>query len=222
MNNKITWFKRTVIGATLLALSIHGGANTSFEKFEQEFFQKFAQCDLSFFQWLKQHQQHFSNHVSLIEKGNLAYFDTPLLDNGFHYVKFKTPITIQGITLTGYHFTRADATDMEFTQDDVNHFNSYYFWGFTTKEPTLQRTIRKLPQFNFTAYQDVRLSNMQMILDTRKSSKWVNQSFAMGVEVKPYQVEKALFIQGNYEPEINCSVQGTISPQLLKRLHPEL
>lgn len=195
-------------------------------QFEQQFFQKFAQCDMSFFKWLKQHQQELEPYVEMTAHKDHLAFDVELLDNEDEYsldkiyhVKFKKPLMVNGIQLTGYYFYAPDAES--FFEDDYVDNMKAYFWGFHTNEPTLQRVIRKLHQFKWESYDDYRLTNKQMILNTRKSSKWVNYDFAMGVAPKAYTVEKNVFVSGLHTPDIECSVQGDVSPQLFKTLHPE-
>lgn len=229
-------FKTSLMTKSVLAIGLAISSQIAFAEnttaplnpqFEQQFFQKFAQCDMSFFKWLKQHQQDLEPYVEMTTHKDHLAFDVELLDNEDEYsldklyhIEFKQPLMVNGIQLTGYYFLEQDAEAL--FDEEFSGNMKIYFWGFNTNEPTLQRTTRKLHQFKWDNYEDFRLTNKQMILNTRKSSKWVNHDFAMGVAPKAHTVEKSLFISGLRAPDIECSAQGDVSPQLLKTLHPEL
>lgn len=214
-------------------------------QFEQEFFPKFAQCDMSFFKWLKQNKSQLDGIVPLVDKKDSAVFavvkqdllaneddeeefDEETLerlkelygDEKYYHIAFERPISVNGVQLTGYYFQEKDPES--FYEDDYQKGMKAYFWGFTTAEPTLQRTVRKLHQLKLTGDGDTRMSDTYLIADVRKSSKWVASELAFGVAPKPNTVEKNIFVSGSLRPTIECSVQGVVSAKLLKTLHPEL
>lgn len=205
-------------------------------QFEQNFFPKFAQCDISFFQWLKRNKSQLDGVVSLIDKNGSTVFavvkqnlvdeyDGETLERikeygneKFYSIQFKQPITVNGVQLTGYYFQEKDPE--LFFENDYQKGMKAYFWGFTTNEPTLQRIIRKLYQLKFTGEDNVRMASTYLIADVRKSSKWVATNLGFGVAPKPNTVEKNVFVSGSSSPTIECSIQGVVSPNLLKTLHP--
>lgn len=196
---------------------------------ERDFMQTFAQCDANFFKLIKQHKKELSEYAPIIEKGNIAYFDTG--DNSL--VNFKKPLIINNIKIYSYYQKTIDAenimprnepnlTSQEIKQKRLS-YQSYYFWGFLTKEPNEKRVARKLFQFKFIPYGNLRYLQHDLISDIRKSQQWEKANIEWGYFPKPYSIERTMYINGESTPiSLNCSIQGEITPKILKQIRPDL
>lgn len=196
---------------------------------ERDFMQTFAQCNANFFKLIKQHKKELSEYAPIIEKGNIAYFDTG--DDGL--VNFKKPLIINNIEMYSYYQEKVDVEDIasrnepDLTPQEIKQkrlsYQSNYFWGFLTQEPNEKRVARKLFPLKFIPYGNLRYLQHDLISDIRKSQQWEKADIEWGYFPKPYSIERTMYIDGEGTPiSLNCTIQGEITPKILKQIRPDL
>lgn len=183
-------------------------------------FKDFLKCDASFFMTLKNNPTVLGQNIKVVERAHAAVPEVmdPLYEKG-HQQIFEKPVTLGNLSLHGWHNE---------VMHDVND-GSFLFWGFIVNGETnqvAQEINRLLPE-------DRQVKNVGPVWarpEMRLVGDPINVFRKGGVHGKVTDkgtVERVLLVEGDPgasppRTKIFCSLQGSLSPILLKSIRPDL
>jgi hypothetical protein len=184
--------------------------------------QKFARCDASFFAVLAADPTPFGSAIELTRKGPLA---TPKVENPWALVRqdgvqaFAQPIEVEGLRLLAW---REDAAS-------VPPLGTFIRWGFEVEGPpgrVAVRLNRLLPPHLRLSRRDEAWTRGEARNNGDPANEWKRPAMPLGVLPKrPNTVDRVLAAERSEEPgrtRLYCTLQGAITPDLLKSLRPLL
>lgn len=179
----------------------------------------FIQCKPAFFNILYDNREELQQHTELRSFGkNQAYISVPnRSNNNQNYIYFKTPIMYNTLKIKGYYDSEMDLGSM----------GKYYFWGFIIDNDLdeIRRVFNSLDWKNMennTLY----ISNAKIRFLNDDVHTWKeNTGTVVGVKTipAPDTTEKLLLLEkGPDMTLLTCSIQGLVSPELLKIERPDI
>lgn len=186
-------------------------------------FMGFLDCDASFFVSLKNTPNVLGPYVKVAERGNAAapVVADPLVDNGRQQL-FSGPLVIGQLSLVRWH----NEIMYEKTKDKLD---GYLYWGFIAegKADDVASELNKLlpPHKRILKTGDSwARAEIRRVGDQLTTFKKGGQS---GTITPRGSVERVLLVEGSSDlptpsTKVFCSLQGSISPILLKSLRPDL
>lgn len=184
--------------------------------------QKFARCDASFFASLASDPNPFGSAIELTRKGTHA---TPKIRNPWAAVRhdgiqvFAQPIEVGGLRLLAW---REDAAS-------VPRLGTFIRWGFEvegTPERVAVRLNRLLPLHLKLSRRDEAWTRGEARNNRDPANEWKLPAMPLGVLPKrPNTVDRVLAAERSEEPgrtRLYCTLQGDVTPDLLRSLRPLL
>ncbi|MFQ1017981.1 hypothetical protein [Gilliamella apicola] len=176
-------------------------------------------CTSDFFKEVYTNKDELKKHANIkIFNQNQAYFAVEnRSDIAKNYILFKKPVTYKNLTITGYYDSAMD----------LGKIGKYYFWGFI-----IDNDINQIKDtLNFVDWKNME-DNLLYIAKPKIRSinddlqTWhKNTGTVVGVKTipAPDTTEKLLLLEKS--PNMNlliCSLQGIITPELLKKERPDI
>lgn len=184
---------------------------------EADFVQTLARCDGQVFEFIRDHRQELSQYAPVDERNNTASFRATG-NRGNSMTAFAKPMVVNGIEFTGF-FSRA------FDQNGLSAAPlQSYFWGLTVKESDTAKIAAALPQLKLQADGAYRISNPQIIADTKKSGQWQSVAKLQSDRLpQPDTAEKLLMLyRENNQTLLSCTAQGYLTAPVVNALRPDL
>ncbi|MFP1871566.1 hypothetical protein ACLEDV_06315 [Lonsdalea quercina] len=174
--------------------------------------QSLVRCDTTFFSEIY-HQRAKLNRVAplTIDKHFQAWFKAPIDGNGTTW--FAQPLQELNLTLSGYFLQTSDLNEI--------NYGKYYYWGLVFKE-TPEEVMSRLDHLTWSKTGDDYVSRAMIKSDA--NSTWEKNAQAVsGIAPAKESAEKLLMLtKGKEGTLLLCSVQGNITPDMLKTLRPDL
>lgn len=190
----------------------------------EQIFQRFAQCDDTFFRALPADASALAPYLSLDSHNGVA---SPKVANrlleGGRFQSFQQPLEVNGVKLVGYYDDAAS----------LSKLGDFFYWGFVA-EGTADSVQEKLRPLIADSARLSRQRDSWARAELRKVGdpirEWRTDSLPGAGMPTPFgQVERVLLIEpGAAEPPFNgkvkvfCSLQGTVTPPLLQVYRPDL
>ncbi|MWP50207.1 MULTISPECIES: hypothetical protein [unclassified Gilliamella] len=176
-------------------------------------------CSPNFFKDIYINKEELEKHtdIKLIDQNQAYIYVENRADIAKNYVYFTHPITYKNLTITGYYDSAIDLGKM----------GKYYFWGFIIDndinqiKETLNFVEWKNMEDNLLYIANPKIRNINDDLQT-----WYkNTDTVVGVKTIPVPdtTEKLLLLEKG--PNMNlliCSIQGIVTPALLKQERPDI
>lgn len=176
-------------------------------------------CTPNFFKNIYTNKEELEKHTNIkLINQNQAYISVENRTNtDKNYVYFKTPITYKDLTITGYYDSAMDLGKM----------GKYYFWGFI-----IDNDINQIKNtLNFVDWKNMEdnllyIGNPMIRSINDDIQVWhKNTGTVVGVKTipAPETTEKLLLLEKG--PNMNllvCSIQGIVTPTLLKQERPDI
>ncbi|MWN90417.1 hypothetical protein GQ597_06865 [Gilliamella sp. Pra-s65] len=177
------------------------------------------QCTPDFFKVVYTNKEDLEKHTSIkIFEKNQAYISIENRSNADkNYVYFKTPITYKDLTITGYYDSSMD----------LGKIGKYYFWGFII-DNDINQIKETLNGVDWKNMEDnlLYIGNPMIRSINDDIQVWhKNTGTVVGVKTipAPDTTEKLLLLEKG--PNMNllvCSIQGIVTPTLLKQERPDI
>ncbi|WP_455845175.1 hypothetical protein [Pantoea agglomerans] len=174
--------------------------------------QSLTRCDASFFSEIYHQRTSISRVAPLtFDQQHHAWFKAPPEGNG--KVWFAQPLQELNLTLIGYHLQTSDLTEI--------NYGKYYYWGLIIKESP-EAVMSALNQLSWNKAGDDYIA--QAMIKADKNSAWgKNNQAVSGIAPEKGSTEKLLMLsQSNEGTLLLCSIQGNVTPDMLKSLRPDL
>ncbi|MFS2222086.1 hypothetical protein [Pantoea sp. B65] len=167
-------------------------------------------CDSRFFSELYIQQSKFKHVAPLTtDSQHHAWFVAPK-DRG-NTVWFAQPVAVQQLTLSGYYSQ----------QDDLAEMGKYYFWGLVIDQ-SVEAVIKAMPNVNWKKVNDEYFA-VAMIKRPGEQVWQKNETAVSGIAPAKGSVEKlAMLSVRNGKTQLLCSVQGSVTKEVLLPLRPDL
>ncbi|SFN61925.1 hypothetical protein SAMN05660284_01915 [Formivibrio citricus] len=197
--------------------ALSAGQETPPQNSGTEALRHFAQCDASFFNTLKKHPNTFGPSVHVANRGSAATIvvANPLSKKGNEQY-FSHPPQINDLRLVAWHNEVSYDVDM----------GGFLYWGFKVDgDPT--SVAKKINSLLPDTRKLVHTGKEWVRSEVRSIGDAIDTWHAGGISgtVTPRgSVERALIVEGE-SPSVTtvyCSIQGSITAPLLKRLRPDL
>ncbi|MDG0803428.1 hypothetical protein [Pectobacterium polaris] len=196
--------KRVVFPLTFLTLSVMGSVQA------ESLQESLLHCDNRFFSELYIQQKTFIGSALLkTDNKHHAWFVPP--KNGGDVIWFSQPVKSDNLVLSGY-FIR---------QNDLDEMGKYYFWGLII-DGSAAEVAAALSKVNWQKVGDEYFAN-PMIKRPRDQMWKLNSGAASGIAPAKGSVEKlALLSDSGDKAQLLCSVQGSVTDEILLSLRPDL
>lgn len=179
-----------------------------------------SRCDGRFFSSLQRHAGELAANPHFTKSNELAYFKVPDRTDPEHSVRrFNAPLPIDQLEVVGYF----DA-HMRLSADDT-----FIAWGFLLRADT-QTVIKATQQLiwdNERLLQDGQVYTRTELWDPAQAANgWQKVVTPGGTDSPPDSVERILRIEADdKDPSLTrfgCVLQGTVPPDMLKALRPDI
>lgn len=179
-----------------------------------------SHCDASFFESLRRHASEFSSAPQFTKNSGFAYFKVPdRADPQHSTLKFSKPFKLHGFEVVGYfdEFMGVSADD------------AFISWGFLLRAP-LEDVVRGTETVVWDSPRLQRdgpvFARSELWDHANKADGWQKIATPGGVEAQTGTVERVLLIE-TYEKDpgltrFGCSLQGTVTPDLLNKARPDV
>ena len=208
--------RKLVNSLLVVSLSLYGGNALSQEQSASSTFEQFSSCDASFFKSLNQNSKMWADQVPLKKVNGVARIDVPnRLSSSNSSVKFKRPVIINGVGFQSYYDEYID----------LGSLGKIYNWGFEV-DVSIDEAASKLMPLIYDS-ERLTLSDGHYARTEVKvlNSPWVKLKMNSGVAAGLSRTERAFFIERDDEKKITritCSIQGGVTPAILKEVRPDI
>lgn len=191
-----------MLGMTGVTLPLHANTLT----------QSLTRCDTTFFSEIYHQRAKISRVAPLtVDKHSQAWFKAPADGNGTLW--FAQPLHELNLTLSGYFLQTSNLNEI--------NYGKYYYWGLVFKE-SQEEVMSRLDHLTWTKAGDDYISQTMIKADAK--SAWEQNAQAVsGIAPAEQSAEKLLMLsKGKEGTLLLCSVQGNVTPDMLKTLRPDL
>ncbi|ABP60216.1 conserved hypothetical protein [Enterobacter sp. 638] len=174
--------------------------------------QSLTRCDTTFFSEIYHQRAKLSRVAPLtVDKHSQAWFKAPADGNGTLW--FAQPLHELNLTLSGYFLQTSNLNEI--------NYGKYYYWGLVFKE-SQEEVMSRLDHLTWTKAGDDYISQTMIKADAK--SAWEQNAQAVsGIAPAEQSAEKLLMLsKGKEGTLLLCSVQGNVTPDMLKTLRPDL
>lgn len=199
--------------------------NTAHAGEAEDLFRTFSACDRGFFDKLAAEQDVWARSMVLkADSGVMFPAVTNRLHDGQKVQKFQHPLLVGDVELIGY----IDDTY------EVNGEGTFFDWGFIAKGATVDIAKKLAPYIvdrdQFLPSTENTWQRGQHWNVGEPVDHWHNGVTPMGHAPEPGTVERVLYVADSDsnmfvakgEVAVACSVQGAVTPDLLRQLRPDL
>ena len=213
--------KKSFICIASTTLAVIFSATSAHAQTEKNLINELSACSPSFFKYIKDHQNQLSLYAPIQAKGEFAHFQVKnrtASDPDSHdpQVLFTQTLDIDGLKIVGYIDEVVDLSMLK--------AGFYHSWGFlinNSADAVAKRLNNvSLSQPNTGLY----IGNPQIIRATKSSIVWDKNNMALSGTVPGINTaEKLLMIEKTQQyTRLVCSIQGSVTPMLLKQERPDL
>jgi hypothetical protein len=191
----------------------------------EDLFRTFSACDRGFFDKLAAEPDSWSTSMTLEGSSGVMFPVVPdRLRDGRKVQRFQHPLMVGDVELLGY-------------LDDIYEVGGqgkFFDWGFIVKGEKAEIAQKLAPYIadhdQFLPSTDNTWQRGQHWNSGEPVDHWHDGVTPMGQAPAPGTVERVLYVDeggndmiaGKGEVEVNCSVQGAVTPELLRQLRPDL
>ncbi|MWN06495.1 hypothetical protein [Gilliamella sp. Pas-s95] len=176
-------------------------------------------CTPSFFKDVYANKEELEKYTNIkVFNQNQAYIPVENRTNlDRNYVYFKTPMAYKNLTITGYYDSAMD----------LGKIGKYYFWGFIV-DNDINQIKETLKEINWKNMEEnlLYIGNPMIRSINDDTQVWhKNTGTVVGVKTipAPDTTEKLLLLEkGPNMTLLICSIQGVVTPQLLKQERPDI
>lgn len=180
-----------------------------------------ALCNPSFFGHIAQNKATLSEYADIEQKGQFAHFKATKTNKDdmqkTEVSEFKKSMSVNGVVINSYIEDTMDMTSM--------NLGRYYYWGFVFQSP-LEQILKATPAIKWQKTdENTYVTNPQSIESVTQSLTWKNNdNLLTGTVPAKNSAEKVLMLEKieNNKWRMVCSIQGNITPNLLKKERPDL
>lgn len=176
-------------------------------------------CNPDFFKKVYANKDELQKYVNItVFNGDQAYIPVAnRYETEKNYVYFKTPMTYKNLTIKGYYDSAMN----------LGKIGKYYFWGFI-----IDNDINQIKDtLNFLKWKNMEkdllyIANPMIRYISDDIQTWRNNTGTfVGVKTVPAPdtTEKLLLLEkGANMNLLICSIQGVVTPELLKQERPDI
>ncbi|OCG01647.1 hypothetical protein [Gilliamella sp. wkB112] len=176
-------------------------------------------CNPDFFKKVYENKDELTSHVEIkFFNNNQAYIPVPnRVDITKNFVFFSTPIMYKDLIIKGYYDSAMD----------LKKIGKYYFWGFII-DNDIKQIKNTLSFLNWKEMEDnlLYIANPMIRHISDDVQTWHhNTGTVVGVKTipAPETTEKLLLLEkGENMTLLICSIQGVVTPELLKQERPDI
>lgn len=178
-----------------------------------------ASCNPNFFKQLYENKDELIKHAEIkIFDKDQSYIPVPNRgDSTKNYVYFSTPIMYKDLVIKGYYDSAMD----------LHKIGKYYFWGFII-DNDIQQIKNTLNFLDWKEMEDnlLYIANPMIRHISDDIQTWHhNTGTVVGVKTipAPDTTEKLLLLEKSENMTLLiCSIQGVVTPELLKQERPDI
>jgi len=174
--------------------------------------QSLTRCGTTFFSEIYHQRAKISRVAPLtVDKHSQAWFKAPADGNGTLW--FAQPLHELNLTLSGYFLQTSNLNEI--------NYGKYYYWGLVFKE-SQEEVMSRLDHLTWTKAGDDYISQTMIKADAKSAWEQTAQAVS-GIAPAEQSAEKLLMLsKGKEGTLLLCSVQGNVTPDMLKTLRPDL